>query len=117
MDPVGWVVVWLVHVGLRMHSSRIYLRHEKYLNMEEVIWKQHTGFPALPVTPVTVSPTPRPAAPTTPPTVLVTPPTPFPNVEVTNVRGLFLSSPGMFVCDGARLFRVSTCVRSASALF
>ena len=43
------------------------------------------GFPALPVTPVMVSPTPRPAAPTTPPTVFERPPTVLPSVEVTKV--------------------------------
>ena len=49
-----------------------------------------TGFPALPVTPVTVCPTPRPAAPTMPPAVLATPDTPFPKVEVTKPTGLLL---------------------------
>lgn len=47
-----------------------------------------TGFPALPVTPVMVWPTPRPPAPTTPPTVFVTPLTPLPRAEVTKVTGL-----------------------------
>ena len=49
-----------------------------------------TGLPALPVTPVTVWPTPRPAAPTIPPAVLATPETPFPTVEVTKLTGLLL---------------------------
>jgi hypothetical protein len=49
-----------------------------------------TGFPVLPVTPLTVSPSPRPAAPTTPPAVFKTPLTPFLEKYVSGIESLGL---------------------------
>lgn len=68
-----------------------------------------TGLPALPVTPVTVCPTPRPAAPTTPPAVLATPETPLPKVEVTKPTGLLLLVVVELLFERGILFLVLMC--------